>query len=82
VTVRLEPRAAEDLMKWRAAKRIDEGPDERGWLLFRAEFDDEEHACFVMQGLSGRAELLEPVALRKRILMNARATVRIIEGGT
>lgn len=73
VTVRIEARAAEDLIKWRAAKRIDEGGD--GWLLLRAEFDDEEQACFVMQGFSGRAEVLEPAALRKRILANAKATV-------
>ena len=75
VTARCEPRAAEELLKWRAAKRIDDEPDREGWLLLRAEFDDEEHACFVMQGLNGRAEVLEPAALRKRILMNAKATV-------
>jgi len=47
-------------------------------MLLRAEFDDEAQACFVMQGFSGRAEVLEPPALRKRMLMNAKTAVALL----
>ncbi len=76
MTVRLEPRAAEEFMSWRAAKPVPcDAPDPEGWVTLRVEFDDEEHACFVAQGLGGRAEILEPAALRERVLASAVAVM-------
>jgi predicted DNA-binding transcriptional regulator YafY len=72
ITIRLEPRAAEDFMIWRRAKRVD-APDTDGWVTLNAEFDDEEHACFMVQGLGPRAEVIEPQALRERVMAGAAA---------
>lgn len=77
ITVRLEPRAAEDFMNWRKAKPVSSDvPDPEGWITVRAEFDDEEHACFVVQGLGGRAEVLEPEALRERVVASAASVIK------
>src|SRR5438552_1762928 len=47
VTVRIEPRAAEDFMIWCRAKPVpSDVPDPEGWVTLRTEFDDEDHACF------------------------------------
>jgi len=74
VTVRLEPRAAEDVMHWRKAKPIaGDIADPQGWITLRVEFDDEEQACFLVQGLGMRAQVIEPVALRERIAATAAA---------
>ena len=76
IVVRLEPRAAEEFAVWRRATPIScDAPDPEGWLTLRAEFDDEEHACFVVQGLGGRAEILEPAALRERVRASAAAVI-------
>ncbi len=82
ITVRLEPRAAEDFMNWRMAKVVSRDvADAEGWITLRAEFDDEEHACFVVQGLGGRAEVLEPAALRKRVFASASAVIARVPRG-
>jgi len=74
ITIRLEPRAAEDFVIWHRAKRVPaEVPDADGWVTLNAEFDDEEHACFMVQGLGPRAEVIEPQALRDRVLAGAAA---------
>jgi predicted DNA-binding transcriptional regulator YafY len=72
ITIRLEPRAAEDFMIWRRAKRVG-APDTDGWVTLNAEFDDEEHACFMVQGLGPRAEVIEPQSLRERVVAGATA---------
>jgi len=72
IIIRLEPRAAEDFVIWRRAKRVDV-PDADGWVTLNAEFDDEEHACFMVQGLGPRAEVIEPQSLRERVLAAAEA---------
>jgi predicted DNA-binding transcriptional regulator YafY len=72
ITIRLEPQAAEDFVIWHRAKRVD-APDTDGWVTLDAEFDDEEHACFMVQGLGPRAEVIEPQALRERVLAGAAA---------
>ncbi|HYS54419.1 MAG TPA: WYL domain-containing protein [Thermoanaerobaculia bacterium] len=76
VTVRLEPRAAEEFMRWRTAKPVpSDAPDPEGWVTLRVEFDDEEHACFMVQGLGARAEIVEPATLRERVLASAAAVI-------
>ena len=41
--------------------------DPEGWITVRAQFDDEDHACFIVLGLGPRADVLEPEALRERV---------------
>ena len=73
VTLRAEPRVGEDLMSWRAAQLI--STDDDGWLTLRADFEDEEHACFVMLGMGARVEVLDPAALRERVVAGAAAVM-------
>jgi predicted DNA-binding transcriptional regulator YafY len=76
VTLRLDARAANEIMTWRKAKAIPTDTlDAEGWVTLQSEFDDEEHACFYVQGLGARAEVLEPLALRERVMANAVAMV-------
>lgn len=78
VTLRAERRVAEDLMSWKAAQWITTDAD--GWMTLRAIFEDEEHACFVMLGMGARAEVLEPVALRERVVAGAAAVIATYAG--
>jgi predicted DNA-binding transcriptional regulator YafY len=81
ITLRLEPRAAEEFMNWRRATAVlSDVADPEGWVTLRAEFDDEEHACFAVQGPGGRAEVLEPAALRERVLASAVAVMERLRG--
>ena len=76
VILRLDARAAEELMTWRKAQRIDGGTvDGDGWITLRTNFDTEEHGCFYALGLGARAEVLDPPALREKVLANANAIV-------
>ena len=72
VTMRVERRLAEDFMNWRAAQIISADAD---WVTLRADFEDEQHACFVMLGMGARAEVVEPEALRERVVAGATALV-------
>jgi predicted DNA-binding transcriptional regulator YafY len=72
VTVRLEPRLAEDFMSWRAAKLIERAEE---WVTLQAEFEDEEQACFAMLGMGARAEVIAPDALRERVKVGAAAVL-------
>jgi len=69
VTIRLERRLAEYFLSWRAAQLIEESDR----VTLRAEFDDDEHAVFVVLGMGARAEVLEPAALRERVIAGAKA---------
>jgi predicted DNA-binding transcriptional regulator YafY len=74
VTLRAEPELAGKLMQWHAAKVLPAGKtDPDGWTKVRAEFEDEEHACFVALGMGARAEVLEPATLRARVIASAAA---------
>jgi predicted DNA-binding transcriptional regulator YafY len=76
VTMRLDRRLAEQLMQWRAAKVVPtdrDDPDD--WVTLRAEFEDEQHACFMTLGMGARAEVLEPAALREQVIASAAAVV-------
>jgi predicted DNA-binding transcriptional regulator YafY len=76
--LRLEPRTAETVKTWgcfsNVADRQDAGPE--GWITMHAQFEDEEHACFIVLGLGPRADVLEPAKLRERV---AADIARIIE---
>ena len=67
--LRLEPRIAETMKTWGCFSNIETGQDAdpEGWITVRAQFDDEDHACFIVLGLGPRADVLEPEALRERV---------------
>lgn len=74
VTMRLDRKLAEKLMQWHAAKMIPaKQPDPDDWITLRADFEDEDHACFMALGMGERAEVLEPAELRERVMVNAAA---------
>jgi predicted DNA-binding transcriptional regulator YafY len=67
-TLRLEPRTAEIMKTWGCFSPVETTSDvEEGWITMRAQFEDEDHACFIVLGLGPRAEVLEPVKLRDRV---------------
>jgi len=68
-TLRLEPRAAESLKRWRTTSPLQaaEGSGAEGWVGLRVQFDDEEQARFVVLGLGPRVEVIEPASLRDRV---------------
>jgi predicted DNA-binding transcriptional regulator YafY len=76
VTLRLDARAADEIMTWRKAKRIEsDTPDPEGWITLRTEFDSADHACFYAQGLGARGEVIDPPELRERVITNAEAVI-------
>lgn len=68
-TLRLEPRTAEIMKTWGCFSIVDTGSEgnEEGWITMHAQFEDEDHACFIVLGLGPRAEVLEPAKLRERV---------------
>jgi predicted DNA-binding transcriptional regulator YafY len=88
--LRLEPQTAELMKTWGSFSKVDGGEygDRDGWITMRAQFDDEDHACFVVLGLGPRADVLEPAKLRERVAadvdrimerraQSSRATIRL-----
>jgi predicted DNA-binding transcriptional regulator YafY len=67
--LRLEPRIAETMKTWGCFSNVEtsQDSDAEGWITVRAQFDDEDHACFIVLGLGPRADVLEPVKLRERV---------------
>src|SRR5262245_26496785 len=48
-TLRLEPRTAETVKSWGCFSSVEAGHDtdpSEGWITLRAQFEDEDHACF------------------------------------
>jgi predicted DNA-binding transcriptional regulator YafY len=76
--LRLEPRTAETMKTWGCFSNVADGQDgdPEGWITMHAQFEDEEHACFIVLGLGPRADVLEPAKLRERV---AADIARIIE---
>jgi predicted DNA-binding transcriptional regulator YafY len=72
-TLRLAPKAAEDMKTWHAASPApaQAGPSADGWSTLRVEFDNEGQACFVCLGLSRSVEVIAPKALRERVARDA-----------
>ena len=76
VTLRMDARSAEEFITWRKAKRvITDAPDPEGWITLQTEFEDEDHATFYAQGLGARGEVLDPPALRERVIASAKAVI-------
>ena len=67
--LRLEPRTAETMKNWGCFSRTETGQDGNpdGWVTVRAQFADEDDACFIVLGLGPRAEILDPAKLRERV---------------
>jgi predicted DNA-binding transcriptional regulator YafY len=67
--LRLEPRTAETMKSWGCFSSVETAqsgnPD--GWITVHAQFEDEDHACFIVLGLGPRADVLEPQQLRERV---------------
>ena len=70
-TLRLDPRAAAWVRRWRMAWNETEPRDAEGWTTFQARFEHEDEACFVVLGLGARVDVIEPAALRERTLREA-----------
>jgi predicted DNA-binding transcriptional regulator YafY len=67
----LEPRAANWMRTWRISSPIeDAGEGDEGWVRLRAQFDCEEEALFVVQGLGAGVEVLEPASLKGLVQAN------------
>jgi predicted DNA-binding transcriptional regulator YafY len=69
ITVRMEPHAAELLRQWcRPAPLIVSNPlDTEGWTTLEVDFDDEDHATFLVLGFGPRIEVIAPESLRERV---------------
>jgi predicted DNA-binding transcriptional regulator YafY len=81
-TLRIEPRAAESLRRWRTATPVAAEPDATGWPTLRVAFDDEEQASFVALGYGPRAEVLAPESLRRRVAADLAAASARRRAGT
>lgn len=78
----LEPRAAELMRLWRSTQPAVAGTDiSEGWIALQVQFDQEDEACFVVQGLGASAEVIEPKSLRDRVTENAKAVIKRFGGG-
>jgi predicted DNA-binding transcriptional regulator YafY len=74
-TLRLDPRAAAWVRRWRMAWTAAEPPDGEGWITYPAQFEHEDEACFVALGLGAHADVIEPAELRERVLNEVRAVL-------
>jgi predicted DNA-binding transcriptional regulator YafY len=75
--LRLAPSAAREMRLWRAATPIERlpGPDWDGWETLRVQFQSEDEACFVVMGMGPVLDVLEPAALRERVVTTAAAVL-------
>lgn len=76
-TLSLDPNAASEMKMWHIASSVEAGKraGSAGWVTMRVQFDDEEQARFVVMGLGPRVEVIEPSALRERVLADATAVL-------
>jgi predicted DNA-binding transcriptional regulator YafY len=75
-TLRLEPHTAEMIKAWGCFSEAGTAENSDGWITIRAQFNDEDDACFMVLGLGPRAEVVAPVALRERIAADIAAWVQ------
>jgi len=76
--VSVEPQAAQSLRGWCTTSPFEGKPPKSirdGWLTLKVRFEDEEMARFIILGFGPRACVVEPVALRQRILADAGAVL-------
>lgn len=70
----IESKAARRLLEWWICEPVTDGPSApEGWLKLRIHFDSEEQARFLALGFGPAAQVVEPAALRDRVLAEARA---------
>jgi len=74
-TLRLEPRAANWVTVCRVAAPAAKQPDPDGWVRLKISFESEEEACFVVMGLGARVEVIQPLALREKIITKHEAAI-------
>ncbi len=74
-TLRLEPSAAESLRRWRNTSPTAAEPDDSGWVTLRAQFEDEDHARFMVLGLIPRVDVVAPASLRERVAADVAAAM-------
>ena len=79
-TLRLEPRAAEEMRTWGFGSHLDARSDSDGWITMRVQFDNEEHASFIVMGLGARVDVVEPAELRQRVAANIAALIKRHQG--
>jgi predicted DNA-binding transcriptional regulator YafY len=74
--VSLHPQAALSLRGWCITSPAEGGkkhPAREGWLTLNVRFEEEEQARFILLGFGPRVRVLEPAALRERIVADAAA---------
>src|ERR1051325_10587648 len=72
-TVRLDANAAAWVRRWRLNwSEQDRAGD---WTMFQARFENEDEALFVVLGLGARADVVEPDALRERVVAEAEGII-------
>lgn len=70
----IESKAARRLLEWWICEPVTDGPSApKGWLKLRIHFDSEDQARFLALGFGPAAQVVEPAALRDRVLAEARA---------
>jgi predicted DNA-binding transcriptional regulator YafY len=74
--LRLEPRAADELKTWGCGSCLDATTDSEGWTTMKVQFDDEEHALFIVLGFGARVDVIEPSQLRERVAANIAALIQ------
>lgn len=75
--LRVDPEALEWMRNSFRATRIEQAdpPDEQGWIKVAMRFDVEEEACQYILGFGPRIEVLEPEALRDKVIQAAEDVV-------
>jgi len=75
-TLHLEPSAAQSLRAWQTtAPAAAAEPDDAGWVTLRVQFEDEEHARFMVLGLAPRVDVIAPASLRDRVAADLAAAM-------
>jgi predicted DNA-binding transcriptional regulator YafY len=79
-TLRMEPNAASWVRMCRMVAPDAKQADRDGWLRLKIQFENEEEACFWVMGLGARVEVIEPEALREKVLAELGAAVERARG--
>jgi len=74
-TLRMEPNAASWVRMCRMVAPDAKQADRDGWLRLKIQFENEEEACFWVMGLGARVEVLEPEALREKVIAELGAAI-------
>lgn len=75
-TLRVEPRAASWVKMCRLVSPAAKQADPDGWVRLTIQFENEEEACFWVMGLGTRVEVIEPTALRDKVVAELGAALQ------